>query len=201
MKAIVVFLLVMVVIAAAEAKKLEWQGAQALTLIGGEFPIIEQQLSFRSSVSYFWIPSNDTQLFFSYLGPKWTVKKWTAKDSLWLAPQLGVTGNWTEDGSDAVILSLWSGASFFEGQVALFLEGEGYLNSNQQDYYGFYSFEYSPTNYLNVGIHTEQLNELFSFGPHIGISHGGWHSELRYFAGLQKDNYGQTVRIVTALSF
>lgn len=201
MKVVAVFLLVGVIISVVGAEEFEWQGTQVLTLIGGEFPIIQQKLSFRSSISYFWVPSDGTQSFFSYLGPKWNVKRWTAKDSLWLAPQLGVAGNWTEDGSDAVILSLWSGTSFFKGQVALFLEGEGWLNSNQQDYYGFYSFEYTPTNYLNVGVHAEQLNKLISFGPHVGISHGGWHSELRYFAGLQEDNYGQTVRIVTALSF
>lgn len=201
MKSAVVFLLIVAVVAAAQAKEFEWQGVQTLALIGGEVPVVEDKLSFRSSVSYFWIPGDGTQLFFSYIGPRCTVKKWAKKDSFWLAPQVGVAGNWAEDGSDSVILSLWSGISFLEGKASLFLEGEGYLNPNQKDHYGYGSFNYSPSGFLNVGVHTEQVNGKVSFGPHIGIARGPWHTELRYFAGFQEDNRGQTVRMVTAFSF
>ena len=201
MKTVVVFLLMVVIVVTAGAEEFEWQGIQSLACIGGEVPIVEDKLSFRSSVSYFWIPSDGTQLFFSYSGPKWTVKKWTKKDSFWLAPQVGVAGNWTEDGSDAILLSLWSGISLFEGQVSLFVEEETYLNLGQKDYYAYYSLDYSPIGCINIGAHLQQVNKKVSFGPHIGITRGSWHSELRYFAGFQEDNRGHTIRAVTGLSF
>jgi len=202
MKTVVALLLMVIIVAAAQAEEFKWQGIQVVTSIGGEVSIAEDKLLFRSSVSCLRIPNKDTEMSFIYSGPKWIIKKWSKKDSLWLAPQVGVAGNWTEDGSDAVILSLWGRIVLFEGQFSLFVEEETYVNLGQTDYYAYYSADYHGlVGCLNIGAHLQQLNRAVNFGPHIGVTHGAWHSELRYSIGFQESNAGHVVRITTGLSF
>jgi len=203
MKAIMVFLIAVVMVSAVEAKekKFKWQGAQVLIPIAGEVPVIKDKLLVRSSISYIRIPSDGTEQFYSYMGPKWIVGKWTEKDSFWLSPQMGVAGNRTEDGSDALILSLWGRVSCLDGRFALFIETEGYLNSSEQIYYGYYCADYNSPGAVNVGFHAEQIDRNVSIGPHIGITRDPWRSELLYFACFQEDNYGHAVRITTGFSF
>jgi len=204
MKAMVAFLLMfmVVMVATVQAKEFEWQDPQVLIPIGGEVPIIEDKFSFRSSISYFRIPSAEVEQFYSYMGPKWTVKKWNKNDSFWLAPQIGVvSGDKMDYGKAALILSLWSRAVFLNGSVAVFAEAEGYLNPSQQAYYGYYCADYIFAGTVNVGVHAEQVDKTVSIGPHIGITHGSWRSELSYLAGFQESNYGHAIRMTTGSSF
>lgn len=190
----------LMMLSASEARaEFPWQGAQIQTVINGEAPLslLEGRLSVFGSATHFWVPSGDANFVFTYMGPKLKAADW-----FWVAvPLLGVAANWTEDGGDALIVSLWSGMSFLDGRLTVFLEGERYFNPDQQDLYGYQSVDYAIYGPLNLGVQAEEVNQLATFGPHIGITKGPWHGEVQYHAGVQEDNRGHTVRIFTGLSF
>ena len=195
-KLVIICLIYLILPISASAKHFSWQGAQVQTVAGGGIELIEKTLTLRGSATYFWVPEKGVNMFFTYFGPKWQIADW-----IWVAPLVGLAGNWTLSGKVAADLSLWTGLSFFDSQLTVFLEGEAIVNEDQQDYYGYYSIDYNPLSFFNVGVQGEQVNEGIQFGPHVGFSKGPWHFEVQYYAGLQDVNYGHAVRIFTLLFF
>jgi len=189
-------LMLMVLVQSAKAENFPWKGSQVMFSVGGAVEMIENKLFVRGSGIYFWVPENGLNMFFVYFGPKWQIADW-----IWIAPQVGFAGNWTLNSKDAADFSLWTGLSFFQSRLTVFLEGDAIVNHDQQDYYGYYSIDYNPLSWLNAGIQGEQINKGVMFGPHLGYTNGPLHLEVQYYAGFQQSNKGHTIRFFTRLFF
>lgn len=176
--------------------KFPWTGAQLQTAIGGKVPISGEKIFFRGSFHTFMVPKTGCSLFFTYAGPLFVVNDWLS-----VAPQFGVASNWAADGDDMFLFSLWNSLSFAEGKITFFLEGDGYVDADQKDYYGYYSADYNPTASFNFGVQGEEVNKNVIFGPHAGFTAGPWHLELQYYMGFQEANKGHAYRFFSSISF
>jgi hypothetical protein len=153
-------------------------------------------MSWRASGTLFFIPSNDTSIYFIYTGPVFNLADW-----LWVAPQLGYAGNWTKDAEDAADFSMWMGANLPNGLGALFAESEAITDGGQTDFYGFYSYTWQAKDSpVNLGVQAEFVNKDGIAGPHIGISKGAWHFEVQFFRPLKDENLN-IFRLSTFLNF
>jgi len=195
----------------AQAKEFPWQGAQIQTVVGGEATILSEDLklddpsapvvkkpvlAWRGSAHLLWIPESGTAMIFTYTGPKWYATDW-----LWISPQGGYAGAFAPDGKDMGLVSLWLNFTMLDGLLTLFLEGDGYFNKTDKNYYGYYALDYNPLEYLNVGVHGEQVDKGVMFGPHVGFTKGPWHVGIEYYLGFQDINRGHNVRFVNSLYF
>jgi hypothetical protein len=188
------FTVAMTISNVARAKGFPWQGAQLQAGIGGAIPVVGDKLSVRASACLFTVPENKFIMAFVYSGPVWSPADW-----IWIAPQIGYAANWMT--TDAGIVSVWIGLSFFEGKLTIFTENEAIFNHRRADYYGFHSVDYNPLAWLNIGAQAEAVNRNVMFGPHVGFSKGPWHMEIQWYAGAQPDNTGHAVRLATFLNF
>ncbi len=169
----------------------KWNGTEVLTSAQTNFSV------FRASVTYFWIPKADVGIFFSYFGPKLKLGDWG-----WISPQVGAAGNWKNQ-KDFFDASLWAFAE--HKGFSVFLEGDYLVARGQKpDVYSFGSLDYSWSRY-NAGLHSEGVNKLFGFGPHLGLTKSqgdwSWHGELQYYLKPDGDTLGHAIRIVNGLTF
>jgi hypothetical protein len=174
-----------------------WQGAQVQTSFGvSESGDI---LGMRASFTHFWVPSQDLSQFFSYVGPTFTL------GDFWISPQVGIVGNWTEDGRDMFLESLWFSGDFTDDDgwgPTFFLEGDVYTDDFETFYYTYASLDMSFAGSFNLGLHNESVDDAFMFGPHFGLTKDQLHLEVQYYLGYQEDrSKGHTVRLSTSFDF
>lgn len=188
----VVVCLALCVASVADAKKFPWLSTQLDVELHGELPINEI-VNVRGTLVNFLVPQDNIDLFLFYGGVCVQATDW-----LRIAPHIGFTPAWSKEGKDAAIVSLWVTVQF--SSLLVFLEGDGFLNPDQNGYRGYYSVDYVRDSYY-YGAQGEQSDEAIAFGPHIGFTKGPFHIELQYYAGVQEINFGQTVRTLIQLIF
>lgn len=111
-----------------------------------------------------WLPGN-TVLSFYYLGPGFQVT-----NGWWTSLRGGVALNWPEIGDAVPAISLWNFFNTPEGTLTLFTETEVYpLPGGGLDYYGVYCADYN-FEFMNLGLHGEQVNLGITAGPHVGFT-------------------------------
>lgn len=181
-----------------------WQGGQVLTGVGGEVPLVSDRLALTSQAIHFWTRSNHKG--FTYVGPSWVVN-----NQWWIAaPLVGAAINWRDtDGngvgdSDAAIVSLQTGLTFFDRTLTVFLEGEGYFSHDTPQYYGIYMADYCPPlldRAVCAGLNAENVDDNVQFGPHLKMQRGPWQGRVEYYAGAQDEVRGHAVRFVNIIYF
>jgi len=169
----------------------EWTGAQYNASLGAELPISDR-VSIQASVHQFDVPKTGASMKFAYVGPKITV---TPK--FWIAPKVGVMNGWMADGSDAALISIWTGAG--RGSFSVFGEIDSYFSPSQPvDIYGFVSTDWNR-GVVNIGIQGETVNTNLIYGPHIGATKEPFHIELQGYVSAEAETLA--VRFVTAVNF
>jgi len=189
----------------------KWNGTQLQFNVGALVPVAGNEDSyftteFAPSVSIFGIPESNTSMRFVYLGPSFSENE---TNWLTIAPFVGVATGWHPEGDDMLIASLWLNIASEDGEFSLFLEGDGYLHPDQQDYYGVYMFDWNMArekywnilNHFGLGLHAEQTNTNFTFGPHISLKRDQWSLRLDYHTGFQEATEGSAIRVVTSLMY
>jgi hypothetical protein len=177
------------------AQEFTWKGVQIFTALGGESQDALGPFGVRASIHHLWIPENDTNLLFTYVGPTWSPAEW-----LWLSPQIGTAVNVMADNKDALNLSLWGEVTLLDERLSIFLEGDGYFRDSESHYYGFYSLDWNIEPF-STGVQAEQFDKAVDVGPHVMICKEPWCSKVEYYMGFQDANYGHAIRISTSLSF
>lgn len=190
----VVFVTALCVSSSANAK---WTGSQLL-IIGAADNVkldpTDDTWAMRSSVHLFWQPQTDTMLWFGYIGPRFNIASW-----IWMSPQIGVAGNWTPDGGDAFLASLWTG---FTPHPNIFILCEADFNIYDEgfDYYGFYFAEWNFGK-VALGPTFEQVNKDLILGPHLTLyTDVGPFISAQYWVAAKSD-FDHMARFVVGLFF
>ena len=186
--ALIVF--VLFVSSAANAK---WLGTQVITIAGVDNSPITDTVSVRGSAHMFSIPGQDFNLLFGYVGPRFNLTDW-----FWTAPQVGTAANWTPDGGDAFLTSIWNGITL--GDVFIFLEGDVNFYEGKNDYYGYYTLDYN-IGQVSVGAQVEHVNKDTIVGPHVTLaSKSGPFFSAQYYVAAESE-FAHTCRYVVGLLF
>ncbi|MBI4714115.1 hypothetical protein HY771_02945 [Candidatus Uhrbacteria bacterium] len=181
---------VLLVSSVANAK---WLGTQILTIAGVNDSPVTDTISLRGSAHMFSIPGQDFNLLFGYVGPRFKLTDW-----FWTAPQVGSAANWTPDGGDAFLTSVWNGITL--GDLFIFLEWDVYFYEGGRDYYGYYFLDYN-IGQVTIGPQIEHVNEDTIVGPHVTFyTNGGQFFSTQYYVAA-KDEFAHTVRFVAGLFF
>ncbi|MBU2508960.1 hypothetical protein KKE33_01085 [Patescibacteria group bacterium] len=181
-----------------KAEGLSWGGAQIQLVLAAEREVA-QKTGVRTQLAGFFLPSSDVKFAFFYLGPTFTIKR--DAYTLWLSPQVGMNWGWYPEGENGAITSMWAILSFLENKFSVFAEAETYfgLNGSSAEFYGYFSFDGFPLEYLNIGVHGEQVNDGVTFGPHVGLAKAPFGCELGYF--FDPENGTHAPRFLLALRF
>jgi len=176
-----------------------WKGTQVLTVIAADNVEVNDWLALRGSAHLFWIPGDGTMQYFGYVGPRFNVNDW-----FWTSPQIGVAGNWSPDGTDAFLASIWNGFTFLNGDLFMLAEGDVFIYDGQIDYYGYYFLDYSQevkVGRLAIGPQIEHVNTDFIGGVHGTLyTKSGPFFSVQYYLAL-KGELEQTLRFVLGLFY
>lgn len=195
--ALIISMVLLSTSAATQAKELNWGGVSTLTMVSGGVPVVEDKLKISFILTGLWFSQSDSLIVFGDLGVTWKINNF-----FWIQPMVGGAGNWA--GTDAFTASLLAGTAFNDGlftsfhMIVFLVMEEGVL-----DIYSFNSLDFNPLSWLNIGGHSESANELAWFGPHIGLTAGSFHGEIRWQAGgdFKSPTLGHEVRFVTSFAF
>lgn len=157
---------------------------QVQSVVAGKVQTGVDWLAWRASASMFSIPAADSQAFFGYTGPVFTITDW-----LWIAPQIGYGAGWLKN--DALDISLWIGLPIMDGAINVFAESEILADGKEKVFYGFYSLDIlteKVTGVINFGGQAEVVDKDSMTGAHVGHSFGPLYMELQWFLRTEKDN-------------
>ncbi|MFH1089322.1 MAG: hypothetical protein V1716_02780 [Candidatus Uhrbacteria bacterium] len=173
-----------------QASELEL-AAQYAASIGAQFEI-NNNVGIRVSIHQFGIPKTGATMRFAYVGPVISVTP-----DFWVSPQVGVMSGWMADGTDALLGSVWFGAS--HGSFSLFGEGDIYVaTGNPTDVYSYLSADWNHEA-VNLGLQAEMVGVDPVFGPHLGGTKGALHVEGLIFLNPNFDTLA--LRLSTTVSF
>ncbi|MFH0960106.1 MAG: hypothetical protein V1897_15545 [Pseudomonadota bacterium] len=151
----------------------EWSGSQ-YQLTSGISKKQTENVTSKITFTYFGCHKSNTNQYWLYGGPEWS------KGDLWIHPNIGTVLGW-QGFSDKpfAILALWAGNSLYGVDLSIDCES---INGKQFDYYGYYAANRS-FGLVNGGLHLEEVNKAFQWGPDIGCKYGRVALLLRYFTG------------------
>lgn len=176
----------------------KWNGSQLLIVGAADNVKLDKDddtFALRSSVHWFWQPQSDTMLWFGYIGPRFNIADW-----IWTSPQIGVAGNWTPNGGDAFLMSLWTGLTPLKN-IFILIESDVYVyEDGGLDYYGFYFAEWNFGK-VALGPTFEQVNKDLILGPHVTLyTDVGPFISAQYWVAAKKD-FEHMARFVVGLFF
>jgi hypothetical protein len=190
-----VFSILLVFFAGTARAELRWNDIEVVFMNGASIPLNEEKtVSLDGYASLYWVPGARDTLYFLYLGPGFMAADW-----LWLSPKAGLIGNWVDGNKAAFMFSGQAALFFFDGQFDGLIEADMVLYPGKIGYYGYYSGNWNPKPWLNLGIQAEQVNLGIMAGPHVGIKKAPWSLEIQYYLYPTLDNHN--LRVVNTLIF
>lgn len=198
MKTFVFLLCVLLCSIIVQSARAEWTGTQVLLIGAADNVTFDEQdptLAMRASVHYFLQPSTNTDLLFAYAGPRFNIS-----EQLWISPQIGSAVAWAPDGGDALLTSVWIGATPYPRWFG-FHESDVYFYDDTWSVYNYTFIDYMLSNMLALGPTLEMVDELIAAGPHLTLytKAGPWFSIQHYLD--MRELGDQTVRFVTGCFF
>ena len=191
-------------LSSTNSQAFEFQALQLQAAVGAEVRLsgtdtpkesFLNDMAVKIHVSTFFVPQDNVMLFFGYGGLKLELAPW-----IWIYPAIGANAMFST--TEQFIASLWFGLNFFDGQMSLFLEGDVYIGYEKNyDFYGYYAIDWNPTNFMNVGVQVEQVNDKAQFGPHLEFSYKVWHGGPQLYVGYVEGQPVWSVRVLSVVTF
>lgn len=186
-----------------KANGFTFQAIQLQAGVGSEISLVgkdTQKESFLNKTAVkiylatFSVPQDKLVIFAGYAGVKLTLAPW-----IWIYPAIGATANYST--SEQFLASLWVGLSFFDNLLSFFLEGDAYIGGEKNyDFYGYYSADWNPTDFMNIGIQAEQANDSAQYGPHLEFSYKVWHGGPQLYLGFSDNEPIWSVRFLSVVT-
>lgn len=143
-----------------------WSGCQILMTVEGTKPI-SAATAWSGTLCRFEVPKNSTVMWFAYTGPTFTPNAW-----LWVSPQVGYAGGWSE-GQDTFVSAGWATITLPNGIGTVDLDGEVFATAGHNDTYWYNQYNRS-LGAVNYGLHWESVNDYHQWGPQLGVRQGPW---------------------------
>lgn len=170
-------------------------GVQLDLVLGMDIPTSREDLSVPIMVEFFYNQSSGDIMPFLMGGVGWNPVRWYRMDGI-----VGLVGNFPTDRTSFMVT--WGNRfSLWEGEIVLVANLNLVVARDSVTYFGVYSVDWAGDEEINIGFRAEQIDELVTFGPRVGVTIEEFHFEVQYRYGAQEENQGHALRLVIGLGY
>jgi len=181
-------------IAHAEERHL-WDSVQLMASVNVSGEVVED-ISIVGSAAILWNMTNMNVVGLLYQGGGFQISDWYVVNVM-----ATMAVNFPSQDMWSAGISIWQSFNFFNGLLTAFVETDMFFHSEGFTFFGLYTFNIHPFNFMNFGFRMEQVDNSLALGPCLSFSEGVFNILLQHFSTVTADSNSTALRISLGFNF